>query len=121
MQKGDTAKLKLLLTGISARMTKNRDYFVKAVCTFTSGKKKFDAELSRDGDAWRLRFQGSVSDTNAASFCAFFASEAAASASRTDCGTGSTGEPTDRSTMPPGTCAAFVLYGAMRDQSYGDE
>ena len=76
MQKGDTAKLKLLLTGISARMTKNRDYFVKAVCTFTSGKKKFDAELSRDGDAWRLRFQGSVSDTNAASFCAFFASEA---------------------------------------------
>ena len=76
MQKGDTAKLKLLLTGISARMTKNRDYFVKAVCTFTSGKKKFDAELSRAGDAWRLRFQGSVSDTDAASFCAFFASEA---------------------------------------------
>ena len=50
MQKGDTAKLKLLLTGISARMTKNRDYFVKAVCTFTSGKKKFDAEL-RDLDS----------------------------------------------------------------------
>ena len=44
MQKGDIAKLKLLLAGISARMTKNRDYFIRAVCTFTSGKKKFDAE-----------------------------------------------------------------------------
>ena len=29
MQKGDIAKLKLLLAGISARMTKNRDYFRK--------------------------------------------------------------------------------------------
>lgn len=31
MQKGDIAKLKLLLAGISARMTKNRDYFIRAV------------------------------------------------------------------------------------------
>ena len=29
MQKGDIAKLKLLLAGISARLTKNRDYFVQ--------------------------------------------------------------------------------------------
>ena len=43
MQKGDMAKLKLLLAGISARLTKNRDYFVQASCVFTSGKKKFDA------------------------------------------------------------------------------
>lgn len=56
MQKGDIAKLKLLLAGISARMTKNRDYFIRAVCTFTSGKKKFDAELSLDGQNWALRF-----------------------------------------------------------------
>lgn len=27
MQKGDSAKLKLLLAGISARLTKNRDFF----------------------------------------------------------------------------------------------
>lgn len=76
MQKGDIAKLKLLLAGISARMTKNRDYFIRAVCTFTSGKKKFDAELSLDGQDWALRFQGSTSPTDAAAFCAFFASEA---------------------------------------------
>lgn len=76
MQKGDIAKLKLLLAGISARMTKNRDYFIRAVCTFTSGKKKFDAELSLDGQNWALRFQGSTSPTDAAAFCAFFASEA---------------------------------------------
>ena len=76
MQKGDIAKLKLLLAGISARMTKNRDYFIRAVCTFTSGKKKFDAELSLDGQNWTLRFQGSTSPTDAAAFCAFFASEA---------------------------------------------
>lgn len=76
MQKGDIAKLKLLLAGISARMTKNRDYFIRAVCTFTSGKKKFDAELSLDGQNWALRFQGSTSPTDATAFCAFFASEA---------------------------------------------
>lgn len=76
MQKGDIAKLKLLLAGISARMTKNRDYFIRALCTFTSGKKKFDAELSLDGQNWALRFQGSTSPTDAAAFCAFFASEA---------------------------------------------
>lgn len=33
MQKGDSAKLKLLLAGISARLTKNRDFFVQADCT----------------------------------------------------------------------------------------
>ena len=44
--------------------------------TFTSGKKKFDAELSLDGQNWALRFQGSTSPTDAAAFCAFFASEA---------------------------------------------
>ena len=54
----------------------NRDYFIRAVCTFTSGKKKFDAELSLDGQNWALRFQGSTSPTDAAAFCAFFSSEA---------------------------------------------
>lgn len=39
MQKGDSAKLKLLLAGISARLTKNRDFFVQADCTLVSGKR----------------------------------------------------------------------------------
>lgn len=76
MQKGDAAKLKLLLSGISARLTKNRDFFVQAVCTFTSGKKKFDAQLARTEQGYALRFQGSVREVDAAGFCAFFAERA---------------------------------------------
>ena len=66
MQKGDAAKLKLLLSGISARLTKNRDFFVQAVCTFTSGKKKFDAQLARTEQGYALRFQGSAREVDAA-------------------------------------------------------
>lgn len=58
MQKGDSAKLKLLLAGISARLTKNRDFFVQADCTLVSGKKKFDAKLSRADEDYTLHFQG---------------------------------------------------------------
>lgn len=76
MQKGDAAKLKLLLSGISARLTKKRDFFVQAVCTFTSGKKKFDAQLARTEQGYALRFQGSVREVDAAGFCAFFAEQA---------------------------------------------
>ena len=76
MQKGDAAKLKLLLSGISARLTKNRDFFVQAVCTFTSGKKKFDAQLARTEQGYALRFQGSAREVDAAGFCAFFAGQA---------------------------------------------
>ena len=76
MQKGDAAKLKLLLSGISARLTQNRDFFVQAVCTFTSGKKKFDAQLARTEQGYALRFQGSAREVDAAGFCAFFAEQA---------------------------------------------
>lgn len=76
MQKGDAAKLKLLLSGISARLTKNRDFFVQAVCTFTSGKKKFDAQLARTEQGYALRFQGSAREVDAAGFCTFFAEQA---------------------------------------------
>ena len=76
MQKGDAAKLKLLPSGISARLTKNRDFFVQAVCTFTSGKKKFDAQLARTEQGYTLRFQGSAREVDAAGFCAFFAEQA---------------------------------------------
>ena len=76
MQKGDMAKLKLLLAGISARLTKNRDYFVQANCVFTSGKKKFDAELTRADKDYALRFQGSSRAVDAQAFCAFFCEQA---------------------------------------------
>lgn len=76
MQKGDSAKLKLLLAGISARLTKNRDFFVQADCTLVSGKKKFDAKLSRADEDYTLHFQGSNRRVDAAEFCAFFAEQA---------------------------------------------
>lgn len=76
MQKGDAAKLKLLLSGISARLTKNRDFFVQADCTFTSGKKRFDARLTRTDKGYELRFQGSAREVDAARFCAFFVEQA---------------------------------------------
>ncbi len=74
MQKGDSAKLKLLLAGISARLTKNRDFFVQADCTLVSGKKKFDAKLSRADEDYTLHFQGSDRRVDAAEFCAFLPS-----------------------------------------------
>ena len=76
MQKGDQAKLKLLLTGIAARLTKNRDYFVRADCIFLSGKKKFDASLERAEAGYTLRFQGTETAVDAAAFCAFFSQQA---------------------------------------------
>ncbi|MFR4414926.1 MAG: hypothetical protein ACLT4C_06535 [Butyricicoccus sp.] len=60
MQKGDSAKLKLLLAGISARLTKNRDFFVQADCTLVSGKKKFDAKLSAQMRTTRCIFRAAT-------------------------------------------------------------
>ena len=76
MQKGELAKLKLLLSGIAARLDKNRDFFVQADCTFTSGKKKFTAALTRTEQGYQLRFQGSSRAVDAAEFCAFFTEQA---------------------------------------------
>ena len=76
MQKGDLAKLRLVLSGIAARLDKNRDYFVQADCTFTSGKKKFPAKLTRAEENYVLRFQGSTRPADADSFCAFFIEQA---------------------------------------------
>ena len=59
MQKGEKQKLKLLLTGIRARLTQNREYFVSTVFEFRAGKKKFRADLALDPDgAYLLTFQG---------------------------------------------------------------
>ena len=66
MQKGDLAKLRLLLSGIAARLD----------CTFTSGKKKFPAKLTRAEENYVLRFQGSTRPADADSFCAFFIEQA---------------------------------------------
>ena len=76
MQKGDQAKLRLLLSGIAARLTKNQDYFVQADCTFFSGKKKFPAKLRRSEQGYALRFQGAERAVDAQGFCDFFAAEA---------------------------------------------
>lgn len=40
MQKGDAAKLKLLLSGISARLTKNRDFFCTGGLHIYLGQKE---------------------------------------------------------------------------------
>lgn len=76
MQKGDSAKLKLLLSGIAARLTKNQEYFIAAECTFQSGTKKFAATLGRTETGYALTFQGAVRQIAAADFCAFFAEQA---------------------------------------------
>lgn len=76
MQKGDQAKLELLLTGISGRLIKNRDYFVSAACSFLSGKKKFNAALSRTDTSYNLRFQGTENNVDAQGFCRFFREQA---------------------------------------------
>lgn len=76
MQKGDVAKLELLLTGIAARLNQNRAYFTAANCTFVSGKKTFHAELSLLEEGYQLRFQGTARHTDANAFCAFFTEQA---------------------------------------------
>lgn len=76
MQRGDSAKLKLLLCGISARLTKNQEYFIGAECTFLSGKKKFSASLQRAEQGYALSFQGAVRQTDAERFCTFFFEQA---------------------------------------------
>lgn len=76
MQKGDRDKLKLLLSGIVVRLNKNKDFFVQADCTFTSGKKKFPAVLTRSENGYWLRFQGSSRTVDAEEFYAFFTEQA---------------------------------------------
>lgn len=74
MQKGDKNKLKLLLTGIQARLKQNRDYFVSLTFQFRSGGKKFKAALAAapDGD-FTLTFQGTSRPIDADEAVAFFA------------------------------------------------
>lgn len=76
MQKGDLAKLQLLLTGISARMTKNRDYFMEASFRYLSGKKTFPAKLTRAEQGYTLTFEGASRAIDAAGVCAFFTEQA---------------------------------------------
>ena len=77
MQKGEQNKLKLLLSGICARLTQNRDYFVSLTMEFRSGGKKFQATAERaDGTAWQLQFQGTARRVDAQEIAAFFAEQA---------------------------------------------
>lgn len=77
MQKGDQNKLKLLLVGIRARLTQNRDYFVSAVFQFSSGGKKFKGTLSLAEEGYRLHFQGTETQLDADGVTAFFEKQAA--------------------------------------------
>lgn len=76
MRKGDSAKLQLLLSGISARLAKNQAYFTDADCTFVSGKKSFQAKLTYAEERYHLRFQGVERTVSPSEFCAFFAEQA---------------------------------------------
>lgn len=76
MQKGDLAKLQLLLSGISARLMKNRDYFVYATFSFVSGKKQFPGRLERADDGYALTFQGATKPVDATGVCMFFTEQA---------------------------------------------
>ncbi len=76
MQKGEQNKLKLLLTGIGARLTQNRDFFVAADITFQSGKKQFSARLLPQENLWSLHFQGTETTVTAQDALQFFAEKA---------------------------------------------
>lgn len=73
MQKGEKNKLKLLLTGIQARLKQNRDYFVSAEFIFKSGNKKFQAKLklSQQND-YIMIFQGTERQIDAEEIIQFF-------------------------------------------------
>lgn len=76
MQKGERNKLKLLLTGIRARLEQNREYFVGVRYTFRAGKKKFEGSLSLQEDGYTLRFQGADRVVDAAGAVEFFEEQA---------------------------------------------
>ncbi len=76
MQKGDQNKLKLLLTGVKARASRNRDYFVSMEFTFRSGGKKFKAALSLSEEAYTLTFQGTARQTGLEEALEFFVQQA---------------------------------------------
>lgn len=75
MQKGERQKLQLMLSGISARMEQNRDYFVSLEFLFQAGKKTFRAEVTQADAQWRLRFQGTEQILTAQAVMAFFAEQ----------------------------------------------
>ncbi len=77
MQIGEQKKLALLLSGIRARMTQNRDYFVALNMKFRAGSKQFQATVTRGGaEDWLLRFQGADRTVNAQQVMDFFAEQA---------------------------------------------
>lgn len=79
MQKGEQNKLSLLLTGIRARMTQNRDYFVALDMKFRAGNKQFQATVMHGGaQDWVLRFQGADRTVNAQQIVDFFAEQVGA-------------------------------------------
>lgn len=77
MQKGEQNKLFLLLTGIRARMTQNRDFFVALHMKFRAGSKQFQAIVTHNnGEDWLLRFQGTDRVIDAQQVVDFFTEQA---------------------------------------------
>lgn len=77
MQKGDKNKLNLLLVGIRARLTQNRDYFVGITYTFRAGKKSFAGSLKlHENEQYVLRFQGAERAVDTSGAVDFFAQQA---------------------------------------------
>lgn len=76
MQKGDQNKLKLLLIGIRARLTQNRNFFVSAEFRFSSGGKKFQGTLELADEGYSLRFQGTEKQLDADGVVAFMEKQA---------------------------------------------
>ena len=73
MQKGDFREAQAAAgRHFSTADQKPRFFFVQADCTLVSGKKKFDAKLSRADEDYTLHFQGSDRRVDAAEFCVFF-------------------------------------------------
>lgn len=59
MQKGEISKLRLLATGIGARLDQNRAFFVSLCMQFCSGSKTFPAKvIMKEETDWMLHYQG---------------------------------------------------------------
>lgn len=76
MQKGNQAKINLLLCGIQSRLTQNQEYFISVLFTFKSGSKTFSGDLQLRDGAYYLNYNGASKESSPQAACAFFSEEA---------------------------------------------
>ena len=60
MQKGRFREAQAAAGRHFSTADQNRDFFVQADCTLVSGKKKFDAKLSRADEDYTLHFRAAT-------------------------------------------------------------